>query len=80
VINSEAGLYIESLELAEKLTTYMATGVEPAKCYRALLGRLSRHAEPIPLARFVTGHEIAQCRHARQCLGATGGGYGKSAN
>jgi len=37
VINSEAGLYIESLELAEKLTTYMATGVEPANCYRALL-------------------------------------------
>jgi putative cardiolipin synthase len=37
VINTEAGLYIESLELAEKLTTYMATGVEPANCYRALL-------------------------------------------
>jgi putative cardiolipin synthase len=37
VINTEAGLYIESPELAEKLTTYMATGVIPANSYRVLL-------------------------------------------
>jgi putative cardiolipin synthase len=37
VINTEAGLYIESPELAERLTAYMATGVEPANCYRVLL-------------------------------------------
>jgi cardiolipin synthase C len=37
VINTEAGLYIESPELTEKLTAYMATGVEPANCYRVLL-------------------------------------------
>ena len=30
VINTEAGLYIESPELAERLTVYMATGVVPA--------------------------------------------------
>jgi putative cardiolipin synthase len=36
-INTEAGLYIESPELAKKLTTYMATGVAPANCYRVLL-------------------------------------------
>jgi putative cardiolipin synthase len=38
-INTEAGLYIESPELAEKLTSYMATGVQPANSYRVLLGR-----------------------------------------
>ncbi len=38
VINTEAGLYIESLELAERLTAYMATGVDPANSYRVLLG------------------------------------------
>ena len=37
VINTEAGLYIESPELAEKLTAYMATGVLPANSYRVLL-------------------------------------------
>jgi cardiolipin synthase C len=37
VINTEAGLYIESPELAERLTAYMATGVEPANCYRVSL-------------------------------------------
>ncbi len=37
VINTEAGLYIESPELAEKLTTYMATGVVPANSYHVLL-------------------------------------------
>ena len=37
MINTEAGLYIESPELTEKLTAYMATGVEPANCYRVLL-------------------------------------------
>ena len=37
VINTEAGLYIESPELAEKLTAYMATGVMPANSYRVLL-------------------------------------------
>jgi putative cardiolipin synthase len=37
VINTEAGLYIESLELAERLTAYMATGVVPANSYRVLL-------------------------------------------
>ncbi len=37
VINTEAGLYIESPELAERLTAYMATGVAPANSYRLLL-------------------------------------------
>ena len=37
VINTEAGLYIESPELAEKLMAYMATGVVPANSYRVLL-------------------------------------------
>jgi cardiolipin synthase C len=37
-INTEAGLYIESPELAEKLKSYMATGVQPANSYRVLLG------------------------------------------
>ena len=37
VINTEAGLYIESPELAERLTAYMATGVVPANIYRVLL-------------------------------------------
>ena len=37
VINTEAGLYIESPELAKKLTDYMATGVVPANSYRVLL-------------------------------------------
>ena len=37
VINTEAGLYIESPELAERLTAYMATGVLPANSYRVLI-------------------------------------------
>ena len=37
VINTEAGLYIESPELAERLTAYMATGVVPANSYRIRL-------------------------------------------
>jgi cardiolipin synthase C len=37
VINTEAGLYIESPELAERLRAYMATGVMPANSYRVLL-------------------------------------------
>lgn len=37
VINTEAGLYIESAELAERLTAYMATGVAPANSYRVRL-------------------------------------------
>ena len=37
VINTEAGLYIESPELAERLTSYMATGVVPANSYRLML-------------------------------------------
>ena len=37
VINTEAGLYIESPELAKKLTAYMAGGVLPANSYRVLL-------------------------------------------
>ena len=37
VINTEAGLYIESPELAERLTTYMATGVAPENSYRVVL-------------------------------------------
>ena len=37
VINTEASLYIESPELAERLTAYMATGVVPANSYRVLL-------------------------------------------
>ncbi len=37
VINTEAGLFIESPELAKKLTAYMATGVVPANSYRVLL-------------------------------------------
>ena len=36
-INTEAGLYIESLELAERLAAYMATGVMPANSYHVLL-------------------------------------------
>ena len=39
VINTEAGLYIESPELAERLTAYMATGVAPANSYHVLLER-----------------------------------------
>jgi cardiolipin synthase C len=37
VINTEAGLYIESIELAKRLTDYMATGVAPENCYRVRL-------------------------------------------
>ena len=37
VINTEAGLYIESAELAEQLMAYMAAGVMPANSYRVLL-------------------------------------------
>jgi putative cardiolipin synthase len=37
VINTEAGLYIESPELAKKLLAYMATGVLPANSYRVQL-------------------------------------------
>ena len=37
VINTEAGLYIESPELAQRLAAYMATGVVPANSYRVLL-------------------------------------------
>jgi len=37
VINTEAGLYIESPELAERLTAYMETGVAPANSYRLRL-------------------------------------------
>ena len=37
MINTEAGLYIESQELAERLTTYMAAGVVPTNSYRVLL-------------------------------------------
>jgi putative cardiolipin synthase len=37
VINTEAGLYIESPELAKHVTAYMATGVVPANSYRVLL-------------------------------------------
>ncbi len=37
VINTEAGLYIESPELAERLRAYMATGVAAANSYRVLL-------------------------------------------
>ena len=37
VINTEAGLYIESLEFTERLTAYMATGVVLANSFRVLL-------------------------------------------
>ena len=37
LINTEAGLYIESAELAKKLTDYMGTGVAPANSYRVRL-------------------------------------------
>jgi putative cardiolipin synthase len=37
VINTEAGLYIESPELAERLIAYMQSGVVPANSYRVLL-------------------------------------------
>ena len=37
VINTEASLYIESPELAERLMAYMATGVMPANSYRVVL-------------------------------------------
>ena len=36
VINTEAGLYIESPELAQMLTAHMAAGVAPANSYRVL--------------------------------------------
>ena len=36
-INTEAGLYIESTELAKRLTDYMATGVAPENCYQVRL-------------------------------------------
>jgi cardiolipin synthase C len=36
-INTEAGLYIESPELTERLVAYMETGVVPANSYRVLL-------------------------------------------
>ncbi len=36
-INTEAGLYIESPELTERLVAYMATGVVPANSYHVLL-------------------------------------------
>jgi putative cardiolipin synthase len=36
VINTEAGLYIESPELAERLIAYMESGVAPANSYRLL--------------------------------------------
>jgi putative cardiolipin synthase len=39
MINTEAGLYIESRELAERLTDYMATGVMPTNSYRVVLDR-----------------------------------------
>jgi cardiolipin synthase C len=39
VINTEASLYIESHELAERLTAYMATGVVPANSYRVFIDR-----------------------------------------
>ena len=42
VINTEAGLYIESPELAERLLAYMATGVVPANSYRVLLDPTAR--------------------------------------
>ena len=41
VINTEAGLYIESPELAKQLPVYMATGVVPANSYRVLLTRMA---------------------------------------
>jgi putative cardiolipin synthase len=37
VINTEAGIYIKSPELADRLTTYMEAGVIPANSYRVLL-------------------------------------------
>lgn len=42
VINTEAGLYIESPELAKKLTAYMESGVVPTNCYRVFLERDGR--------------------------------------
>jgi hypothetical protein len=44
VINTEAGLYVESPELAERLIAYMATGVVPADSYRVLLDANGRIA------------------------------------
>ena len=41
VINTEASLYIESHELAERLTAYMATGVVPANSYRVFIDRIA---------------------------------------
>ena len=43
-LNTEAGLYIESPELAERLVAYMATGVVPANSYRV---RLDRNGEVV---------------------------------
>jgi putative cardiolipin synthase len=36
-INTEAGLYVESPELAEQVAAYMDEGVEPQNSYRVLL-------------------------------------------
>ena len=42
VINTEAGLYIESPELAQRLTVYMADGVVPSNSYRVFLDQNGR--------------------------------------
>jgi putative cardiolipin synthase len=36
-INTEAGLYVESPELAEQVVAYMDEGVQPENSYRVLL-------------------------------------------
>lgn len=44
VINTEAGLYIESPQFAKELTAYMESGVTPANCYRVFLDSNDRIA------------------------------------
>jgi putative cardiolipin synthase len=59
VINTEAGLYIESPELAERLTAYMATGVVPANSYHVRLDPTARSLETV---RDATGCAIRTSR------------------
>ena len=55
VINTEAGLYIESPELAERLTDYMATGVAPASDLRSAASSVRMRAYPSSHAAFSAG-------------------------
>ncbi len=78
LINTEAGLYVESPELAAMVAQYMDEGVKPDRSYRVLLA-----AEQLDGARgsgpsaegqvlYACRHERAQARHERVgCAGHT---------